>query len=138
MPLGVEVGFSPFDFVFDGYPANSRKKGTPTPPNFWLMSIVAKRMDEDATWYGSRPRQRPHCIRRGPRCPQKGHSSPPPSFRPCLLWPRSPISGSQLQLSSCDKYYYYFHLMAIFTGEPGSASSLSGLPASVPEENLWD
>jgi len=41
-------------------------------PNGW--------MDEDATWYGSRPRTRPHCVRRGPRPPRKGNSSPP-SFR---------------------------------------------------------
>ena len=43
-------------------------------PNGW--------MDEDATWYGSRPRPRPHCIRRGDGCPsspRKRHSSPPPS-----------------------------------------------------------
>jgi len=49
------------------------------------------RMDEDATWYGSRPRPRPHCVRRGPSSLRKGHSSPP-LFGPCLLWPRSPIS----------------------------------------------
>ena len=51
-------------------------------------------MDEDATWYESRPRPRPHCIRRGPSSPRKGHSSPPPLFGPCLLWPRSPISAT--------------------------------------------
>ena len=42
------------------------------------MSIVAKRrMDEDATWHGSRPRPRPQCVRRGDAAPpRKGHSSP--------------------------------------------------------------
>jgi len=45
IPLGMEVGLVPGDFVFDGDSATSRKKGTPTPPNFWLMSIVAKRLD---------------------------------------------------------------------------------------------
>ena len=44
MPLGMEVGLGPGDFVFDGNPARPRKMGTPTPPNFWLMSIVAKWM----------------------------------------------------------------------------------------------
>jgi len=48
-------------------------------------------MDKDATWYGSKPRPRPHCIRRRPRSLRKGHSSPP-LFGSCLLWPRSPIS----------------------------------------------
>jgi len=51
-------------------------------------------MDEDATWYGSRPRSRPHCIRRGPSCQRKGHSSPHHLFVLCLLWPRSPISAT--------------------------------------------
>ena len=47
-------------------------------------------MDEDATWYRSRPWLRPH--RDGdPASPQRGHSSPP-LFGPCLLWPWSPIS----------------------------------------------
>ena len=38
MLLGMEVGLGPGDFVFDGDPATPRKKGTPTPPNFWPMS----------------------------------------------------------------------------------------------------
>jgi len=92
MPLG--MGLSPGDFVFDGEPATHRKKGTPTPPNFGLCLLWPNGlMDEDATWYGSRPRPRPRCIRRGPCYPRKGHSSPP-SFGPCLLWPRSPISAT--------------------------------------------
>ena len=45
MPLGMEVGLVPGDFVFDCDPATPRKKGTPTPPNFWPMSILAKRLD---------------------------------------------------------------------------------------------
>ena len=68
-------------------------------------------MDQVATWYGGRPRRRPHCVSWGPSSPHaKGHSSPPPTFRcmcislfllcrgrvfcavvyykprPCLLW----------------------------------------------------
>ena len=41
-------------------------------------------MDEDAIWYGSRPRRRPHCIRRVPSDPRKGHSTTP-SFRPMSI-----------------------------------------------------
>jgi len=41
-------------------------------------------MDQDATWYGSRGRRRPHCIRRIPSAPRKGHSTPPP-FRPMSI-----------------------------------------------------
>jgi len=93
------------------------KRGAEPYPNFRSISIVAKRldasrrgrspppifgpcllwpngwMDEDATWYRSRPRPTPHCIRQGPRCTRKGHSSPP-LFGPCLLWQRSPISAT--------------------------------------------
>jgi len=41
-------------------------------PNSW--------MDEDATWYGSRPRPRPHCTRRGPSYRERCIAAP--SFRP--------------------------------------------------------
>jgi len=41
----MEVALGPGDSVFDGDPATPRKKGTPTPPNFWFMSIVAKWLD---------------------------------------------------------------------------------------------
>jgi len=44
MPLGMELGLGPGDFVFDGDPATPRKRAHP-PPNFWPMSIVAKRLD---------------------------------------------------------------------------------------------
>jgi len=46
MPLGIEVGLVPDDVVFDGDPANPEKRAHPRPPNFWPMSIVAKRLDE--------------------------------------------------------------------------------------------
>jgi len=84
MPLGVEVGLSPGDFVLDGDPAPYPKGEEPHPifgprllwPNGW--------MDEDAAWYGSRPRPRPHCIRRGPSSRERG-TEPPPSFRPMSI-----------------------------------------------------
>jgi len=79
-PFGMEVGLGPGDFVLDGDPAPPRKKGTALNdpifgpcllwPNGW--------MDEDATWYGSRPQPRPHSVRRRPSFPSaKGHSRPP-------------------------------------------------------------
>ena len=43
MALGMQVDLGSGDFEFDGDPATSSKKGTPTPPNFWPMSIVATR-----------------------------------------------------------------------------------------------
>jgi len=56
----------------------SPKRGTA--PNFWPMSVVAKRL-----WYGGRPRPRRLCVRWEPSPPKKGHS--PPIFSPCLFWP---------------------------------------------------
>jgi len=63
--------------------------GTQPPPQ--STSVVAKQlqccMDEDATWYGGRPRPMRHCVRWGPGYPQKkGHTHPHPIFGPCLLW----------------------------------------------------
>jgi len=58
-------------------------------PNGW--------MNQDATWYGGRPRPRPHYVRWGPGSPhRKRHSRPLPTFAiygrrlnrcPCLFWP---------------------------------------------------
>ena len=33
------------NFLFDGDPATPRKRAHPLPPNFWPMSIVAKRLN---------------------------------------------------------------------------------------------
>jgi len=36
-----------------------------------------------------------HIVLDGDLAPQrKGHSSPPPLYGPCVLWPRSPISAT--------------------------------------------
>ena len=74
-------------------------KGARTAPQFFVQCPLwpNDRMDEDATCYGSRPRPRPHCIRRGPSSARQAHSSPP-SFRSISivghLWQRSPISAT--------------------------------------------
>jgi len=84
-------------------------------PNGW--------MDQDATWYGGKPRPRRRCsvhvycgqmagwmktplgtevnlvpghivLDGDPAPPQKGHSSLYPLFGLCLMWPWSPISAA--------------------------------------------
>jgi len=45
MPLGMEVGLGPGDFVFDGDPAIPRKKDTPTPTQFLAHVYCGKRLD---------------------------------------------------------------------------------------------
>jgi len=99
MPLGTKVGLGSGHTVLDGDPAPP--KGVQHPdflahvycgqtPNGW--------MNQDATWYGSRPRPRPHCVRWGPSSP-KGYNTP--TFRPMpIVAKRSPISATVL-LSSC-------------------------------------
>jgi len=52
MPLGMEVGLSPGNFVFDGDPAALLKKGAEL-PNFRPMFIVAKRLDA-SRWHLAR------------------------------------------------------------------------------------
>ena len=87
MPLGMDVGLSPEDFVLDGDPVPSPKRGWSPQifgpcllwPNGW--------MDQDATWYevGLIPGD---CVRWGPSSPpHEGGGAPSPIFGPCLLWP---------------------------------------------------
>jgi len=64
MALGMEVGLGlgPGHIVLDGDPVTHlpSPKRRQSSPNFRPMSIVAKRlecwMDQDASWYGDRPR----------------------------------------------------------------------------------
>jgi len=94
MPLGRKVGLDPGDIVLHGDPALLPKRGKAPIfgpcllwPNGW--------MDEDATWYGDRPRPRQNCARWGPSsapAPKKGHS---PNF-----WPMS-VVAQRLDGSRC-------------------------------------
>jgi len=74
MPLGMEVGLSPGDFVLDEDPAPSPKSGQSPLPNFRQFLLCPNgRMHHDATWYGVRPQPRGLCVRWGPSpFPQKG------------------------------------------------------------------
>ena len=101
MPLGMEVGLGPGDFVFDENPATHRKKGTPTPPNFGPCVLWPNGwMDEDADWYGSRPRPRPYCTRRGPTpSSHKSGTDSTPLFSAHVYCGHG--RPSQLLLSSC-------------------------------------
>ena len=104
MKLGMDVGLGPAHTVLEEDPAPPPPKGAQPPnfgrrnfgpcllrPNCWL--------DQDATWYGGRPRPRPHCVRWGPVPPtQKRHT---PNFRPISIEAkRSPISATSEHLLS--------------------------------------
>jgi len=84
MPLGMDVGLSPGDFVLDGdpvFPPQQRGR-SPLPifgpfllcPNGW--------MHQDAIRYRGRPQPRRVCARWGPSpLPQKGSGDPSPILR---------------------------------------------------------
>ena len=103
MPLGTEVGLALRDIVFDVDTATP-KKVTPHPifdpcllwPNGWK--------DEEAAWYRSRSRLRPHSIRRGPSSRERG-TAPPPLFSAHAYCGHG--RPSQLLLSSCFKHYFH-------------------------------
>jgi len=102
MPLGTEVGLGPGDFVFDGDPALPQKKMAQPPPNFWPMPILWTNgwMDQDATWYGGKPRPMRRYVRWGRSCPLKG--AQPPVFPHVYCgqtagWMRTPL-GTEVDL----------------------------------------
>ena len=64
MPLGMEVGLGSGDFVLDGDPAPSPKRGRSPSTIFgpfllWLNGW----MDQDATWFGGMSQPRGLCVR---------------------------------------------------------------------------
>jgi len=95
MPLGTEVNLGPFDVVLDGVAAPPKCAQPPVFGSFLLWPNGC--MDEDATWYRSRPRPRLHCVRRGPSSPAKRAQQPPFSAHVYCGHGRP----SQLLLCSC-------------------------------------
>ena len=90
MPLAMEVGLRPGDFVLDGDPAPLSKKeaepGAEPPILGSCLSWPNGWMDQDGTWHRGRPWSSSHCA-------TWGHSSllkkgaEPPIFGPFLLSP---------------------------------------------------
>jgi len=87
MPLDREVDVSPGDTVLDGDPApNPPKKGVTASPQMLAHVLWSNCcMDQNATWYGARPRPRPPFLHGDatPLC--KRGTAPPPISIPCLL-----------------------------------------------------
>jgi len=89
MPLGTEVRLGPGDTVLDWDPAPPTQKGGGghSTPNFGRYLFWSNGW-MDSTWYGGRPRSRPHYIRWGLSSPlKKGHNPPSPQF-----WPMSVVA----------------------------------------------
>ena len=88
MPLGMEVGLGPDDFVLDGDPVYPLPKKGRSPPIFSPRLLWPNGcMDEDATWYGGRPQPglRDIVLDGNPAPPPlKGHTS---NFWPTFVVP---------------------------------------------------
>jgi len=90
MPLGMEIGLGPSDFVLDGDPAPllPPHKGGGA-PQFSAHVYCGQTAGWIKVALGMEgPRSRPHFARWGPSYPpQRRWQSPPPIFGPFLLWP---------------------------------------------------
>ena len=75
-------------------PSSPPPKGAKLPPLFGPCLLWPNgSMDEDATWYGGRPRPRRHCVRWRTQLPLKRGTAP--TFRPMsIVAKRSPISAT--------------------------------------------
>jgi len=85
--LVMQVGLGPGHIVLDGDPPPSPKGHSPHTIFGPYLLRQNGCMDQDATWYGGRPRPRRRFVRWGPRSssPRRGRSLPQ-IFVPCLLW----------------------------------------------------
>ena len=93
MPHGTDVGLSQGDLVLDGDPVIPPPKGHSPPPIFspYLLWPTGWK-DQDATWYGGRPRPMLHCGRWGP---QKGTA---PQFSAYVYVMAKRLYGSRCHL----------------------------------------
>jgi len=85
--LGARVGLGPGHIVLDGDPPPPPPKGHS--PSFSAHMYCGKNgcMDQDATWYGGRPRPRRLCVRWGPSYPLIKGTPTRPNF-----WPMSIVA----------------------------------------------
>jgi len=102
MPLGMEVGLGPGDFVFGGDPVHPRRKGSLSPSNFWPMLYCGQTAGWMKTPLGTEVERSPgHIVLDGSQLPVKGAQQPPPLFSDHVYYGHG--RPSQLLLSSC--YY---------------------------------
>jgi len=99
MPLGMELGLDPGDFVFDGDPVPPRKKGTA--PTQFLAHVYC---DQTAGWMktslGTEVDLGPcHIVLDGTQLPPRTGTAAPPFFGSCLYCGHG--RPSQLLPKSC-------------------------------------
>ena len=125
----------------------ARKRAHAPPPNFGPCLLWPNGwMDEDATWYGSRPRPMPHYTRRGPSSRERDTVAPLLSAHVYCGHGRP----SQLLLSSCTnghpKIHTYRlrlahkqHLLRIVTSSANFCSLAAGMEtvSYCRRRNIW-
>jgi len=79
------IGLGPGHIVLDGDSAPLPQKGAQSPIFGPYLLCPNGSMDQDATWYGGRPRLRRHCLM-GTQLPLPNRAEPP-IFGPCPLSP---------------------------------------------------
>ena len=79
MKLGMCVGLGPGHIVLDWNPAErpSPKGGGAAPVFYAYLLWKNGWMDQDATWQGSMPQPKRHCVRWGPSSPLRKAAGPP-------------------------------------------------------------
>jgi len=82
MKLGTQLGLGPGHIVLDGRPSCPKGAQPPTFGPYLLRPNSC--VDQDATWYGDRPRPRRLGVTMTP-LPKRGRS--PQIYGPSLLWP---------------------------------------------------
>ena len=96
MTLGTEVDLGPGDIVLYEdivlYAPPDQRGGGTAPPILVLVLWPNGCMDQDATWYGDRPRPSPHCV----GCGTKRYSSAA-NFRPMSVVAKR-LDGSRCHL----------------------------------------
>ena len=124
MKLGTQVGLGPGHSVLGGDPASASPKGGAEPPIFGTYPLWSNGwMDQDATWYGSRPRPRRLCVRWGPYSPaEKGAQPSPPRSAHVYCgqmagWIKMAL-GMEIGLSPCDLVLHGDHPLLKKGAEP--------------------
>jgi len=115
MPLGMEVGLGPGDFVLEWNPAPQSQKGAEPLPNFRPMSIAAKRLDGSRRHLAQRWAlfQATLCKIGTQLPPQKRERSPLPNFRTIS------IVAKWLDASRCHLVWRYASAQAtVLDGDP--------------------
>jgi len=80
VPLGMEVGLSLGDCVLMGTQPPTPRGAEPHPIFGPSLLWPNGCMDQDATWYGGRPRPTRHCVRCGPSYRRKKGTPTPTQF----------------------------------------------------------